>query len=196
MKRLATASARWRHARAREGGGPAARAGSNALAQTIGSPDHLAVATKIAESAMTLVRDTTNALPLARSEICVLTLAPLSPDYPQPDLATALRRYGARVRHLDAGAARSVEGPVVAVTTSRGARDAAQIEAVRHLYREVGNRLVVVGAGDPYDLIQFPEVPTYVAAYGSEECTMDAAARVLLGTLRPRGRLPVTLPGL
>ncbi|MDI6773410.1 MAG: hypothetical protein QME77_12620, partial [bacterium] len=85
------------------------------------------------------------------------------------------------------------DGPVVAVTCVRGTPDAGTVAAVRALYRRAGDRLVVVAAGDPYDLALLPEIPVYVATYGPDEPSLDAAARVLLGLARARGKLPVRL---
>jgi beta-N-acetylhexosaminidase len=64
------------------------------------------------------------------------------------------------------------------------------------LHREFGDRLIVVGAGNPYELLRFPHVPTYLAAYGPDLPSMRAAAKVLAGRLEPRGRLPVAIPPL
>jgi beta-N-acetylhexosaminidase len=44
--------------------------------------------------------------------------------------------------------------------------------------------------------LQFPEVDAYLATYGADEPSLEAAALVLLGRIAPRGRLPVSLPGL
>jgi beta-N-acetylhexosaminidase len=56
--------------------------------------------------------------------------------------------------------------------------------------------LVVVALGAPYDLMSFPNVPTYLATYGDVPVSLDALAQVLFGLSKPRGRLPVELPGL
>jgi beta-N-acetylhexosaminidase len=69
-------------------------------------------------------------------------------------------------------------------------------DTIAALHREFGDRLVVVGAGNPYELLRFPGVPTYLAAYGPDPASMRAAAKVLAGRLEPRGRLPVALPPL
>ena len=50
--------------------------------------------------------------------------------------------------------------------------------------------------GSPYLLRQFPEVPVYVAAYGSAESSQRAAVGALFGEFAVGGKLPVTLPGL
>jgi len=54
----------------------------------------------------------------------------------------------------------------------------------------------VVGSRTPYELQAFPEVPTYIAAYGSRPLVWDVVAEVLLGKAQAGGRLPVSIPGL
>ena len=49
---------------------------------------------------------------------------------------------------------------------------------------------------DPYDLTAYPAAPTALATYGSTPELLEALAAVLAGAERPRGRLPVSLPGL
>jgi beta-N-acetylhexosaminidase len=70
------------------------------------------------------------------------------------------------------------------------------VGTISRLHTEFGDKLVVVGAGNPYELTRFPQVPAYLAAYGPDPTSMRAAAKVLAGRLEPRGRLPVDLPPL
>jgi beta-N-acetylhexosaminidase len=70
------------------------------------------------------------------------------------------------------------------------------VATIAWLHGEFGDRLVVVGAGNPYELARFPQVRTYLAAYGPDPASMRAAAKILAGRLEPRGRLPVDLPPL
>jgi beta-N-acetylhexosaminidase len=160
---------------------------------------HADLARRIAEAAVTLVRDQWGLVPLrtGRIGVVVVTTSGAGPgDEAYPDLAAALRQYHPAVVEMAAGVRSHQVECVVAVTYTRGAPPAAVVEALRSLLPQAGDRLIVVAAGDPYDLQQFPDVPTYLATYGPDAPSMDAAARVLLGFVQPRGRLPVTLPGL
>jgi hypothetical protein len=130
-----------------------------------------------------------------------VTVAEDAQDPATSSLATALRHYHAQVREARAGTSYDGSGlddadHLVAVTCARGVLPAAQVAMVQGLHRRYGDRLVVVATGDPYDLLQFPNVPAYLLTYGPDGPSLDAAARVLLGLLPPRGRLPVALPGL
>ncbi len=54
--------------------------------------------------------------------------------------------------------------------------------------------LAVLSFGNPYLLSAFPEVGTYLLAWGDREVSQRAAARALVGAAGIDGRLPVTLP--
>lgn len=193
--RVAKAAERWGVGRPRAGeaeaaGGPPA---SDAL-------EHGQVAAQIASAAVTLVRDRAGVLPLSPGGLTVVCILPAQSEGWVPDLSSALRRHGAVVDEIHNDDADRLDRPapprgaVVAVTCTRGAPHARAVAAVRALHRTVGDRLVVVGAGDPYDLVAFPDIPAYIATYGPDAPSLDAAARVLLGRARARGTLPVTLP--
>jgi len=54
----------------------------------------------------------------------------------------------------------------------------------------------VIALREPYDLIKFPSVGTYLAAYSANPETLAAVAAVLTGKAEAKGLLPVSLPGL
>ena len=83
---------------------------------------------------------------------------------------------------------------LVIVGTYNGHLYPAQAELVKAL-AEVGPP-VVVAMRNPYDIAGFPEIGTYVAAFGFRDCSMQAAAEVVFGKVDPVGTLPVTIPGL
>jgi len=65
--------------------------------------------------------------------------------------------------------------------------------------------VIVVAEGLPYDLLQVPEAPAYLALYAqnrweapepAHEPMLEALANALVGRRGPQGRLPVELPGL
>ncbi|HYM68189.1 MAG TPA: hypothetical protein VEZ44_01215, partial [bacterium] len=56
-----------------------------------------------------------------------------------------------------------------------------------------GGPVAAVAVGVPYGLARLPRDVGCLAVYGADPASLRAAARVLAGTLQPRGRLPVTL---
>jgi beta-N-acetylhexosaminidase len=86
--------------------------------------------------------------------------------------------------------------PAAIIIATQDARwNPGQAAVVRKL-ADGGYPLVVIALRTPYDLLDFPEVDTYVAAYGFRRATLEAIAKLLWGRLTPRGKLPVDLPGL
>ncbi len=57
-------------------------------------------------------------------------------------------------------------------------------------------KVIGVSFGNPYLLGAFPELRTYIVAYGDMPSLQRAAARSLLGQQDITGKLPITLPGL
>jgi beta-N-acetylhexosaminidase len=56
--------------------------------------------------------------------------------------------------------------------------------------------LIGISFGNPYLLLSFPKLHTYLVAYGDMPSLQEAAARALLGQIDLTGRLPISLPGL
>jgi beta-N-acetylhexosaminidase len=56
--------------------------------------------------------------------------------------------------------------------------------------------LVGISFGNPYLLMSFPKLPTYLVAYGDMPSLQRSAAGALLGSNDITGRLPISLPGL
>jgi beta-N-acetylhexosaminidase len=163
------------------------------LLDLVGSEPHLEAARRIAESAITIVRDRGGALPIRGNRVGVTTVGAGSGECAPPAFAASLRRHRP-VTELPASDARAGDlDCLIAVTCSRGALPADEAATVHDLHRRFGDRLIVVATGDPYDILQFPGVPAYVLSYGPDEMSLDATARVLVGLIPARGRLPVTL---
>lgn len=59
-----------------------------------------------------------------------------------------------------------------------------------------GKRVIGISFGNPYVLGSFPEMKTYLVAYGDMPSLQRAAARSVLGLQDVTGRLPISLPGL
>src|SRR6266568_937544 len=57
-------------------------------------------------------------------------------------------------------------------------------------------RLVGISFGNPYILMSFPKLQTYLVAYGDMQSLQEETAQAFLGQLDIRGRLAISLPGL
>jgi beta-N-acetylhexosaminidase len=56
--------------------------------------------------------------------------------------------------------------------------------------------LIGISFGNPYLLLSFPSLKTYLVAYGDMPSLQKAAADTITGKIDINGRLPITLPGL
>jgi beta-N-acetylhexosaminidase len=61
---------------------------------------------------------------------------------------------------------------------------------------EKNARLIGISFGNPYILMSFPNLKTYLVAYGDMPSLQEAAAESLLGKNEIKGRLPISLPGM
>jgi beta-N-acetylhexosaminidase len=68
----------------------------------------------------------------------------------------------------------------------------------RALSALISSKRPIIGLsfGNPYLLQSFPELRTYMVAYGDMPSLQQATARALLGQIDITGKLPISLPGL
>ncbi|MBA8951613.1 glycoside hydrolase family 3 protein [Actinomadura namibiensis] len=144
-------------------------------AATVGSPAHRAVARRVAERSVTLVRNEGGTLPLGKGARVRVT-------GPRAErLAAALRRAGVRTT--------SSAGADVTVLTSSNGDPSARVRAVR------GGRVVVAAIGRPYDLNGARGADAALATYSPGDASLAALSRVLTGAVKPTGKLPAPAGG-
>ena len=177
------------------------------------------LANEIAEHAITLVRDDVKLLPLnLPANAKILNLAITNGDdrlwITQP-FVTAMTRAGRKMdtivlddRSSDAEVQQAVDqaGTVALVIVSMYGRvRSGQAGSValpkpgtKALMDLLNKRIPMIGIsfGNPYLLLSFPKLQTYVVAYGDMPSLQNAAAKALLGQIDVTGRLPISLPGL
>jgi beta-N-acetylhexosaminidase len=185
------------------------------IAERVGVPDHLAVAGRIAERSITLLRNERGLLPLAgtrsarvlsvsyarssdvwagryfnrqlRDTYPRLTTSSLEPD--SPDEMYERLREQARRQNL------VVVGVYVTAVSYSGSLAIPEevIDFIDHLKR-IGVPHIVVSFGNPYLVTDFPEVQSYVLAWNGSEVSQRAAARALVGQVDIAGRTPTRIP--
>jgi beta-N-acetylhexosaminidase len=183
----------------------------------VSGPESGRLADEIATNAITLVREELDVLPLNRdAKIAVLGI---SNGFDGPStmgtFAGSLRSAGLRFSQsylqanllqpqVDAARKAVTESDVVIVglygRVRTGARNSVGIpEDGAAILREAlasGKKVIGVSFGNPYILSSFPEMKTYIVAYGDMPSLQRAAARSLLGQQEITGKLPISLPGL
>jgi beta-N-acetylhexosaminidase len=164
---------RLKEARGLFSGPEADPAGADAV---IGSAEHRATAQQVGERSITLVKNARRLLPLGAKSVYVTGTDAAA-------VAGALRRQGVRV----VGTQRSAD---VAVLTTRntGAATAARVRALG------GKPVVVAALGLPYDLRHTAQAEAALATYSAGSASVNALARVMTGSVRPTGKLPVAIP--
>ncbi len=189
----------------------------DALPQKISSKESLNQAVLTFESAVTLVKNEGDVLPLSAADkmITVLSLSSDPGDY------FAGRAFAAGVKKrcpgtqifyadsdtgqesLEEAFAKSSEAEVVVcalfsrLSDRKGSvgLDLKHIELVTRL--ATGERpIVVLSFGSPYFLRHFPDVDAYLCLYQNTPQTQDIAVRAIFGEMDIKGKLPVSLPGL
>ncbi|MCL6613471.1 MAG: glycoside hydrolase family 3 protein [Firmicutes bacterium] len=182
-------------------------------AQLTGRPESIERVRQISSRAVTLVRDEGGLVPLPQgSGLRVLNpaLGEIARAEPlvrgQATLAAELRRRGVA---LDESAYTlwasddEIKGHIRAAGTAErlvlATYDLARYPRQRILVEQVlalGKPVVAVALRSPYDLMYYRDVPAYLVTYGYRPALVAAAADILAGRARPKGRLPVDLPGL
>jgi beta-N-acetylhexosaminidase len=188
--------------------------------RVVSGPDALKLAQEIAEHALTLVRDEAQLLPASKlpATARIFNLAITNGEdrlwIAQPFVA-AMARSGRRVetivldeRSSEAEVSKALErakGADLVIASLYGRVRSGQSSSVglpeagaRALSALIKARspLVSISFGNPYLLMSFPQMRTYMVAYGDMPSLQAAAARALLGETDISGRLPITLPSL
>ena len=166
---------------------------------------------KISDEAVTLVRDRANLLPFTPPQgkqptVCAVFFAPsrfadqlMSFSKPFLEKGWRIRSYNAAMtpRSVDARRAREcAEGADLLIVTSLQWADKTNINqknTINALFEEHPNN-VFISTMSPYDIANYPNANTVLATYGLNKYVLQTAANIILGNIKPQGKLPVELP--
>lgn len=186
------------------------------ISKAVGSPESEAVETEIARRSLTLVREQAGALPLKKGAklLSLLVSDEATLNGPAGALTAELKARVPLVRtvRLDP---RSTADDVKAAVDAAKETDAILLSlfvrarsgqgavvvpepakaAIPQLLA-LGKPTVAVSFGSPYLLRDFPDLPTYVCAWGIQDVMQTAAAKALFGEAPFEGKLPISIPGL
>ncbi|MFJ3924784.1 glycoside hydrolase family 3 protein [Streptomyces sp. NPDC090022] len=174
------------------------------VAATVGTPQHLAAADEIAAGTTTVLANPLGLLPLDPSgspKLLVTGADPVSPSGttgpPTAVLARELAALGCAATAVPPGraVAAAPDCEAVLVCTYNVPEGASPQRTLVADLVATGVPVVVVAVRNPYDPARLPVCAAEVATYAWTDVEMRAAARVLTGTVRPTGRLPVPVPG-
>jgi beta-N-acetylhexosaminidase len=190
------------------------------LDRVLGSKEHQQAARQIIESAVTLVRDNKNVLPLKLRPdqkalfITVVDnsegwrdgspgrafLAGLTERHPKTTSVYVSDKTSPAefdlIKKLAGFSDVVIVNGFIRISAYKGSIDLTegQINLLKHL-SAIDKPFVFVLYGSPYLISFVPELPSYVLAYEYYPAAEQAALRAVLGEVEFKGRLPVELPG-
>ena len=187
------------------------------IPNNVGVPAHLEVADRIAQESIALLQNKRGLVPLAGTRSArVMSVSyrrqsdvlagrffnrTLRETYPR--LVTAEVDPDTDDRIFDALKSRSGEQALVVVSTYVTSVNVSGeftlpedlVDFIRHLER-IRVPHVVVSFGNPYLIMDFPDVQSYLIAWSGSESSQRAAVRAMLGQADIVGRVPTRIPPL
>ena len=186
------------------------------LSRIVDTPSVQELDVEVARRSLTLVREGPDALPLRRgAKLLSLVIADeATKNGPAGPLGVELK---ARVRSVKTAildprstpddvraaveAAKDADAVLVSlfVRTHSGLGTISVPQAGRTAVPELlalGRPVVAVSFGSPYLLRDFPDLRTYLCAWGGQDVAQVAAVQALFGESAIGGKLPITIPGL
>ncbi len=187
----------------------------NKVNKLVEKPENVRFANDLAERSMTLLRNDNKVLPLnlKQAEKTLFVIAAGDDDADQGFVfkaAVEQRVKNARIVRVDKRTTaaeyeqlltdvKSAETVLIAPFVKRAALKGtialpdAEAEFVRQAIAANKNT-AIVAFGSPYQLKQFPEAKSYMAAWAVEDVAQTAGARAIFGETAITGRTPVSLP--
>ncbi|WP_096202393.1 beta-N-acetylhexosaminidase [Bacillus sp. FJAT-45350] len=178
---------------------------SDKATEVVGSTKHKKVATKIAESSTTLVRNEMNSFPYTLKDgDHILIAAPLKEQAEKikHSVTNFAQERGLSVTvtsriHKELSQQSLSESDIVLLATYHYKdtlhTDVQKIRDTILSAEQQDTPYVVLSLGNPYDLLLFENAKTQIATYGDQEVNIHSAIQVVFGQLYPKGVLPVTL---
>lgn len=188
--------------------------------RVVSSREAGALAREIAEKAITLVRNEDGLLPLSQfgPDKRIFNLAITNGDdrlWISNAFADVMARGGRKLETIvldERSSAAEVEKALakarsadIVIASLYGRVRTGQARSVglpepgaKALQTLIAEKRKIIGMsfGNPYLLQSFPDLRTYIVAYGDMPSLQDASARAILGENPISGRLPISLPGL
>ncbi len=182
---------------------------------SVSAARHRALAVRIAEQALTMLRNNNALLPLSDSSRIALVnfvrkgvpdevrefIDRMRERFPRLRSLVVDMRGGRDARTWLRDSLKGVDVAVIAVNlTSIGGSGGtglsdAQI-AISDLVIASTLPTATISFGAPYVLAAIPKADALLCSYGDDEASLEAAVHVLAGDIAPRGQLPVTIPGI
>lgn len=185
----------------------------DAIDKTVSGEESRLLAKEIAENAITLVKKEEGVLPLRKDKkVFLLAVTNDERGVASRTLQGALRQSGIKfeaavlderstAEEIELARKKALESEIVIAglfgRVRSGAKNSVGIpESGANLLRELlrsDKKIISLSFGNPYLLNNFPEMKTYVVAYGDMASLQRATARALVGEIDFKGKLPISL---
>lgn len=187
------------------------------VAEVVASPDHQQLATEIARKSITVLGNKSGILPVTRIEGKTIVDLVLS-DQDDPLSGRAfhgelVKRLGSldeivlipRNDSLDYASALDslMKADVVVAQLHFYTRSGemtgfvpSQVSRLLDTLQARGKPVIGISFGNPYIVMGFPGIDTYVCAYSGAPVVLSAVAEVIFGEEPASGKLPVDMPGV
>ncbi|EGD53120.1 Beta-N-acetylhexosaminidase [Thermoanaerobacter ethanolicus JW 200] len=180
----------------------------NKIKTLVGNAEHKEIAKSISLNSITVVKDENKLLPIKTQKVLAISpeTVPISgvDDALMEKLSFAkefVKRFGGVEKTILVNPDENLitllieeakDKEIVVIGTYNASLNEGQVRLVR-LLLEVNKNIIVVALRNPYDLLKFKEVPTYLCTYEYTPLAIESVLEILSGNYVPQGRLPVSL---
>jgi beta-N-acetylhexosaminidase len=170
--------------------------------RVVGSQEHKQVEAEAAAKSITLVKND-HVLPLQTSKVNNLVVVG---NTMIASLEKAVRTYVPNTTVIQASAplneaqlqkVKEADAVIVGTYTSNVSGrlpSSPQMKMVQQILANTDAPVIAIGIRNPYDLMAYPHVDAYLAQYGFQQASFQAAVDTIFGVNTPTGKLPVTIP--
>ncbi|CAO3641920.1 unnamed protein product [Cunninghamella blakesleeana] len=184
----------------------------------IGCQEHLNLRDRLYDHVPTLVRNDSNLIPIQLNSTNInndekilflaahvpLTLAIDSEPEPFNAFYDALTKRYSNIEYIiynknnidELIASEKIQkARYVIVGTANANLHSFQVELVEKAYA-LNKNIIVTAVINPYDIMAFPQIETYIVNYEYNPPSHEAAVKLIFGEIQSTGQLPVTIPNL
>lgn len=176
------------------------------ITSVVGCSEHLEFARSVSEKSITVVKDKKNLLPVKTNNIITISTEPVLLTGAD-DQYKKRRAFCEVVKQKLGGeeflialnpdkeaiskiALKSKEADSIIIGTYNANLNKGQAELVKEIMK-VNCNIIVVSLRNPYDILMFGDISTYICAYEYTPLSIDSVINVLTGQKEAVGKLPV-----